>query len=149
MTTNDRDIRMMTEAALRLRDETYGCCKWDAEGTHVVFKAELLNHNLAETWRRVIGHATDPLAKNPGAIKRPFVPEPAAGGLRFPARAGAPDECRKHPGEHQGSCRSCATDGYQHPGDPEPSADTSAGRALLEGIRRRRGAATTTEGESA
>lgn len=30
--------------------------------------------------------------------------------MRYPAKAGSPDECRIHPGEHADHCRSCAGD---------------------------------------
>src|SRR5687768_11273828 len=98
MTTTTRDAQALTYLATRIREDTHGCGKWDQNGTYAVI-AELVGQNLGETIRRVIGHASDPEARTPGAIKRPFVPthpeDPK--GARFPAKPG--DDCRYHPGE--------------------------------------------------
>lgn len=108
MTTTQRDAQALTYLATRLREEVHGCAKWDQTGTYAVI-SELVGQNLAETIRRVIGHATDPDARTPGAIKRPFVPKaPETPGVRFPAKPG--DDCRAHPGEYAASCRACAAD---------------------------------------
>lgn len=77
MPTNDQDLRALTYLARRLRDETHGCRQWDEAGTFAVLKDTLAGQNLLISLQRVIGHATDPDAQTPGAIKRPFVPEPA------------------------------------------------------------------------
>lgn len=74
MPTTDRDIQALTYLARRLRDETHGCRAWDEAGTFAVLKQELAGQNLLIATQRVIGHATDPDAKTPGAIKRPYVP---------------------------------------------------------------------------
>ncbi len=131
MPTNDRDIRTMADTACRLRDETYGCCKWDSTGTFVVFKEVLLGWDLGEAWRRVIGHATDAEAKTPGAIKRPFVPDAPKADYRHPVKAG--EDCRRHVGEVAHACRLCAVEGYTHPEDPTPDPTFAAARALGRG----------------
>jgi hypothetical protein len=77
MPTTDQDLRALTYLARRLRDETHGCAQWDEAGTFACLKDALAGQNLLISMQRVIGHATDPDAKTPGAIKRPFVPEPA------------------------------------------------------------------------
>lgn len=137
MTTTTRDAQALTYLATRLRDETHGCGKWDQNGTYAVI-GELVGQSLAETIHRVVGHALDPEARTPGAIKRPFVPkQPDAPGHRKPAKAG--EDCRIHPGEYVGSCRSCAVDALQHPQDPVLDEDRSAGQALLASIRARKG----------
>ncbi|MCF6376916.1 hypothetical protein L2K70_04810 [Nocardioides KLBMP 9356] len=136
MTTTTRDAQALTYLATRLRDETHGCAKWDQNGTYAVI-AELVGQNLAETTHRVIGHATDPEARTPGAIRRPFVPQRAEEpGRRQPAKAG--EDCRRHPGEYVGSCRACAVDELSAETDPVLDDDRSAGQALLASIRARR-----------
>lgn len=136
MTTTISDVAALTHLAVRLREDTYGCGKWDHAGTNAVIR-ELIGQNLAETIHRVVGHSMDPAARTPGAIRRPFVPakvdEP---GRRQPAKAG--EDCRLHPGEYVGSCRACAVDGISAPTDPVLDQDRTAGAALLAEIRARR-----------
>jgi hypothetical protein len=84
MPVTDRDLQALTYLARRLRDETHGCKPWDDAGTFSVLKAALHGQNLLITCQRVIGHATDPDAKTPGAIKRPFTPEPTHAPARVP-----------------------------------------------------------------
>lgn len=76
MPATDQDLRALTYIARRLRDQTHGCAQWDEAGTFACLKAELAGQNLLIALQRVIGHATDPDAKTPGAIKRPFTPVP-------------------------------------------------------------------------
>lgn len=78
MPTNDQDLRALTYLARRLRDETHGCAQWDEAGTFACLKGELAGQNLLIACQRVLGHATDPEAKTPGTIKRPFTPEPTS-----------------------------------------------------------------------
>lgn len=137
MTFNIRDAQTLTYLAVRLRQETYGCGKWDHAGTYSVIR-ELIGQGFAENLHRVIGHAMDPEARTPGAMRRPFVPkrqdEP---GRRQPAKAG--EDCKAHPGEYVGSCRQCAVQHIEVPTDPVlADDDRSAGRALLAEIRARR-----------
>jgi hypothetical protein len=75
MPATDQDLRALSYLARRLRDETHGCRQWDEAGTFTCFKDALAGQNLLISIQRVIGHATDPDAQTPGAIKRPFVPE--------------------------------------------------------------------------
>lgn len=139
MTVSKGDVQALTWVATRLREDTHGCARWDAQGTYSVI-SELIGQNLAETLHRVIGHALDPEARTPGAIKRPFVPKPAdEPGRRQPAKAG--EDCKRHPGEYVGSCRACAVQHLEAPTDPVlDDQDRSAGQALLAEIRARRGA---------
>lgn len=137
MTFTQRDAQALTYLATRLREDTRGCGKWDQNGTYAVL-AELRGQSLAEVVHRVIGHAVDPEARTPGAIRRPFVPkrdtEPAR---RQPAKAG--EDCKCHPGEYVGSCRACAVEILDAPTDPVlADDDRSAGRALREQLRARR-----------
>jgi hypothetical protein len=132
MTTTTRDAQALTYLAVRLREDTYGCGKWDQNGTYAVI-SELVGMNLAETIRRVVGHALDPEARTPGAIKRPFVPAKAEDpkAPRFPAKAG--EDCRWHKGEHAHACRSCAADKLA--GDqptPRPTTPAEPTPAYLE-----------------
>jgi hypothetical protein len=75
MPVTTRDIQALVYLARRLRDETHGCRQWDEAGTFANLKAALAGQNLLISMQRVMGHATDPEAQTPGAIKRPFVPE--------------------------------------------------------------------------
>ena len=109
MTTTPRDVQALTYLARRLRDDTMGAGPWDAAGTNAII-SKFVGQNLALTIERVTRHAADPTARTPGAIERPFVPDAPVAGPRFPARAGAVDECRTHPGEHADNCRNCAAD---------------------------------------
>lgn len=84
MPTNDQDLRALTYLARRLRDDTHGCNQWDEAGTFACLKEALAGQNLHIACQRVLGHATDPEAKTPGAIKRPFTPEPTSEPARVP-----------------------------------------------------------------
>jgi hypothetical protein len=146
MPTNDRDIQALTYLAARIRTETYGAADWDHAGINVVIN-RFKGHDLAITIERVTRHAADTEARTPGAMERPFVPAAPVAGPRTNAKAGDPDECRRHAGERVGSCRPCATDHIPHPEDPADSADTTAGRALKAEIQARKEAMTRTETE--
>lgn len=137
MTVKLEDAQALTYIAVRLRQETYGCAKWDHAGTFSVIR-ELIGQNYSETLHRVIGHAMDPEARTPGAIRRPFVPKrPDEPGRRVPAKAG--EDCRRHPGEYVGSCRACSVEHLDAPTDPVlDDQDRTAGRQLLAEIRARR-----------
>lgn len=137
MTFKLQDAQTLTYVAVRLREETRGCGQWDHAGTFAVIR-ELIGQNYGESLHRIVGHAVDPEARTPGAIRRPFVPkrldEP---GRRQPAKAG--EDCKAHPGEHVGSCRACAVQHIDVATDPVlADDDRSAGRALLASIRARR-----------
>jgi len=136
MPTDDRDIQALTYLATRLRTETMGAGEWDQAGIHAVI-SRFKGHNLAVTVERVTRHAADPEARTPGAMERPFVPAAPVSGPRTNAKAGDPDECRRHVGERVGSCRPCAVDHISHEEDP-PDGDGSSGVALLAEIRARR-----------
>jgi hypothetical protein len=109
MAVNDQDLRMFVYLARRLRDETHGCAQWDEAGTFACLKGELAGQNLLIAAQRVLGHATDPDAKTPGAIKRPFTPEPTNVPIheRYDPRgtcsicSQSPTECRRRwAGDH-------------------------------------------------
>ena len=125
MTTTTRDAQALTYLATRIREDTHGCGKWDQNGTYAVI-AELVGQNLPDVIRRVIGHASDPNARTPGAIKRPFVPKveaPRAGPLR-------PDE----------ACRNCGRQVHAPNADcdarvPVKTADVTAPVAQLRALR--------------
>lgn len=92
MSATDQDVRALEHLAHRLREDTTGCGKWDAHGTHVVFARELKGMTLAIAMELVVAHATDPDAKTPAAITRPFKPEVT---VTIPP----PEMCRDHPDE--------------------------------------------------
>lgn len=85
MPTNDTDARALAYLARRLRAETYGARDWDEAGTYAVI-SRLAGQQLASVAERVIRHATDPEAKTPGAINRPFVPAAAEPGRPMPPK---------------------------------------------------------------
>lgn len=147
MTTTKRDLQALHYLAQRLRADTHGAGPWHDNGLTAVL-AKLEGHNLAITIERVTRHAADPEARTPGAIERPFVPEPAKPPARQPAKAGSPDECRRHKGEHATACRLCAVERYGHPEDPElDDDDREAGRLLQAKIRAARSGETTERNE--
>lgn len=66
------------------------------------------------------------------------------------ARAGSPDECRTHPGEHATTCRSCAVERYRHERDPEPTTTRRDGKGdYLTGASRARAHLHPEQGEPA
>lgn len=117
MPTTDQDLRCLTYLARRLRDETHGCNQWDDAGTFACLKAELGGQNLLIAAQRVIGHATDPEAKTPGAIKRPFTPTPTNAPTREPYDA------RK-------VCHDCGRRQAEHPGADHTFRSVEAVRAI-------------------
>lgn len=139
MTTTLTDVQALAHLATRLRDDL-GLRKWDRQGVDRIFTDTLIGLPLADAVRRVVGHATDPDARTPAAIRRPFVPSPADDdphGPRFPPKDR--DECRHHTGEHAGSCRLCPVADLTHPQDPVlDDPDRTAGRELVATIRAQR-----------
>lgn len=121
---NDQDARALTYLARRLRDETHGCRQWDEAGVFAKL-AELKGQNLALTIERVLCHATDPEAKTPGSINRPFLPPKPS--ERPKDRAHPPrkaEECRSHPGHYATNCGGCRADKLAMPDENEPDDET-------------------------
>lgn len=116
MPVTDQDLRCLTYLARRLRDDTQGCGPWDDAGTFSSFKTALANQNLLIATQRVLAHATDPEAKTPGAIKRPFTPEPN----NTPARI---------PFDPRAVCHVCAK--HQHAPTDHPFVSVEAKRAAV------------------
>lgn len=75
MPLNEQDARALTYLARRLRHETPGAGDWDEPGIYAVVSS-LIGQHLGTSIERVTRHAGDPAAKTPGAIRRPFVPDP-------------------------------------------------------------------------
>lgn len=117
MPTTDQDLRALTYLARRLRDETHGCAQWDEAGTYACLKDALAGQNLLIAAQRVLGHATDPQAKTPGAIKRPFTPEPT----NAPARV---------PFDPRAVCHICNLTEGRHDGQDHPFLSVEAKRAI-------------------
>ena len=107
MTTTEQDARALTYLTRRLREETHGAREWDEAGIYAIVK-RFVGHNLPLTVERVTRHASDPEAKTPGALERPFLPDAPKAQTRYPAKLD--DECRTHPGEWADGCRMCAAD---------------------------------------
>lgn len=74
MAVNDRDVSALEHLAYRIREDTYGLKPWDRQGTHVIFARELTGRHLLTAIETVVAHASDPEAKTPAAITRPFLP---------------------------------------------------------------------------
>lgn len=112
----DRDVSALAHLAVRLRADTVGCCTWDLVGVVPVFTRTLIGKNLQIATELVLAVATDPTAKTPGAISRPFTPErrPVVESLH-PTPATACTRC----GGFKGSCpcthESRAYDAQQSP----------------------------------
>lgn len=129
---NERDLKGLAYFAQRLRTETMGAGKWDDNGIWPILK-KLEGQNLATVIERVTRHAQDPDAKTPGAILRPFVPTAAEESRHpHPMRAGDPDECRQHRGQHRDHCSGCAADRLTH--DPTPPRVPPAGDSTYDGL---------------
>lgn len=106
MPLTDQDARALTFLARRLRTETHGCREWDDAGTYAKI-AELIGQNLALSIERVLCHSTDPEAKTPGAILRPFTPPKPSDQPKAAARPLKRDEqCPRCGGPKDGcACR--------------------------------------------
>lgn len=108
MPTTDQDARALAYLAGRLREETSGCREWDQVGTFTIVKAELVGKNLAYAVEAVLCHGTDPDAKTPGAIKRPFLPPKPSekpGEHAHPPKGH--ERCRAHDAQYADSCPWC------------------------------------------
>ena len=77
MPLNETDVRALTYLAKRIRTETHGCGPWDEAGIAAKI-GELKGQGLSQAAERVIRHAGDREARTPGAILRPFLPDPQA-----------------------------------------------------------------------
>ncbi|RNL66268.1 hypothetical protein EFK50_01175 [Nocardioides marmoriginsengisoli] len=124
MAVNDRDISALVHLACRIREDTYGCGTWDRQGIHTVFTRELTGMHLMTAIEIVVAHASDPDAKTPAAITRPFLPKPATTVPKDPTR------CRDHPDElAEPYCRVHKTEyavGYGEHDGPPPDPDIPA-----------------------
>jgi hypothetical protein len=138
MPLTDQDARALTYLARRLRTETHGCREWDDAGTYAKI-AGLIGQNLALSMERVLCHATDPEARTPGAIARPFTPpkpsEQSKPRAHPPVKA---EECPTHVGQYAGNCGGCRADKLAEPDDEPTAADIAEGARLRAEIRARR-----------
>ena len=107
MPLTDQDARALTYIAKRLREETHGANRWDEAGIHAVV-AKLIGRNLPATVEQITRHASDPDAKTPGAINRPFLPDAPKSETHRPPRK--TEECPIHAGQWRESCSACAAD---------------------------------------
>lgn len=116
MPATEQDLRALMHLAKRIRDDTTGARKWDDTGLWAELRP-LAGHNLAITCERVLRHAADPTAKTPGAIRRPFLPDPPAPETARNPRPG--EDCPHHPGKWPTGCPGCVVD--QIAGDDRPA----------------------------
>jgi hypothetical protein len=135
MPVTQRDVDALTYLAGRIREETYGCGRWDGAGIHAQI-SKLVGQNLGIAVERVVRNTADPQARTPAAILRPFVPDTAPGPIRQtpPKRA---EECPKHPGQRAVNCGGCAADRNARRDDDELAVDAPLGNTRpLEPERR-------------
>lgn len=124
MAVNEQDLAAFEHLAYRIREDTHGLKPWDRIGTHRVFKEVLKDMHLMTAINLVVAHASDPDAKTPGSIKRPFTPKPV--GTEKPDM----EKCVDHPDEPaQPFCRIHKTEyarSYGELDDEERLAPTPA-----------------------
>jgi len=103
------EIRWLTWGAIHHRP--HGAPRWDEPGTAKAIADHCGTWQLDTATAHVLAHARDPKARTPYAIRgtAPSASEPTRG-VRYPAKAGSPDECPLHPGEWVNSCRACNGD---------------------------------------
>ena len=118
MPTTDQDLRALTYLARRLRDETHGCAQWDEAGTFACLKDAYAGQNLLLTIQRLIGHACDPDARTPGAVKRPFTPD-------LP-----PDVPPRIPYDPRKVCHICGHREHEHNRDTHEFVSVAAARGV-------------------
>jgi hypothetical protein len=129
----DQDARALTYLARRLRAETHGCREWDDAGTYAVI-AKLIGQNLAITVERVLCHATDPEAKTPGAISRPFLPpKPSDQPKARPTPLRREEQCSRC-GERKGDC-ACKREHLAATYDDETPAERMDREAAMAAAR--------------
>ncbi len=113
----------LTWIAVHTRDTTHGCGAWDSAGTHKAVSEICGAWTYSTALDHVIAHARDPKARTPYAMKgtapshTPTVRHP------YPLRAGDPDECPRHKGQHRDHCGPCAADRLA--GEPAPVSHPS------------------------
>lgn len=100
-------ITWLTWGAIETRKETHGCGTWDHPGTRQAITQHCGTWGLAAATEHVLAHARDPKARTPFAIKGNAPHTTPERGIRYPAKAGSPDECRTHAGEWADNCRAC------------------------------------------
>lgn len=129
MPTTKRDLQAIHYLAQRLREDTRGAGTWHDNGLTAAL-AKLEGQNLAITIERVTRHAADPEARTPGAIDRPFLPEPAKPETARPPK---PSECCQLCGRGMHTPDVVCDQPTQRP--PAPTADVSAPVAHLRALR--------------
>lgn len=110
MSLTDEQKRALTWLAVETRKTTHGCGTWDQPGTHKAITDVCGSWSFGTALDHVVAHARDPKARTPYAMRgsKPNL-EPATT-ARYPMRAGDPDECRTHRGQHVDHCSGCAAD---------------------------------------
>lgn len=132
-------LQALTWHACETRRTTDGCGPWDPPGTHKAIQ------EICGTWTyntahdHVTAHARDPKARTPYAMRGTRPNLEAASSHKYPMRAGDPDECRSHRGQHRDHCSGCAADKLvQHPSTPPrvpPPGDTPPAAESIANIR--------------
>lgn len=125
----------LTWLACETRRTTHGCGDWDKPGTHKAIGDICGTWTFATALDHVIAHARDPKARTPFAMRgtKPNL-EPTSS-HKHPMRAGDPDECRLHRGQHRDHCSGCAADRLTH--DPTPPRVPPPGDVIDEDTGRK------------
>lgn len=127
MSVTDLDVSALVHLAYRIREDTHGLKPWDRQGTHVIFTRELKGMHLPTAVEIVIRHASDPEAKTPAAITRPFLPAaPPAHRLRKSGPPRKHEECPTHAGQYADNCGGCNADALAGDDRPEPAEDLAS-----------------------
>lgn len=93
MAVTDLDVSALEHLAYRIREDTHGIKPWDRQGTHVIFVRELKGKHLLTAIETVVAHASDPEAKTPAAITRPFLPAVQRAAASRAKQPGPDDRC--------------------------------------------------------
>lgn len=115
MTLTHNQLQALTWHACETRRTTPDCGPWDAPGTHKAIS------EICGTWTyntahdHVTAHARDPKARTPYAMRGSRPNLEAASSHKYPMRAGDPNECRTHRGQHVDHCSGCAADQKARP----------------------------------
>lgn len=135
MTLTDEQKRWITWGCGEIRRTTHGCGTWDQPGTHKAITDILGTWTFLAAMDHAFAHARDPKARTPYAMRgsKPNL-EPATT-ARFPMRAGDPDECRTHRGQHRDHCSGCAADQKAADDMPAGFATTTSAQEAIAACR--------------
>lgn len=109
MLTTDQ-LANITWVLCETRRTTYGCAPWDSAGTRKAVSDIMGSWAYATALDHGLAHARDPKARTPFAMKGTAPTLAPLDRHPHPLRAGDPDECRTHKGQHVSHCSGCSAD---------------------------------------